>query len=357
MMPLRLPWQFPAMTKSISALIVSMNAAAGAPEWLHLLPAEKSFGGVDGRGPYVVEDREEMVSRFNAAGSKIPVDENHSIDLAGKSGHPSPARGWIVEMQARADGVWGRVEWTVEGRALVEGKAYGYLSPVLLHTAAKPHRVDRILRVALTNEPNLASLKSLHSQEEQTMLEELRKVFGLPETADEAAVLAAVTSAHAANTAHTALMARVAEAAGVATDAGGDALVTAIQAKATAGGDDADRAQLVNQVTSLQSQLTTLATTTAKDKATTTIEAAIEAGKLVPALREHMIARHMKNPADVESELALMPSLHAGGLGKRPAPKAGEPARTEEDDKILAMMGVDAAAYDATAKSLFGKEA
>ncbi|WP_417423596.1 phage protease [Hoeflea sp.] len=345
------------MNKSISALIVSMNAAAGAPEWLHLLPAEKTFGGVDGRGPYVVEDREALASRFNAAGSKIPVDENHSIDLAGKSGHPSPARGWIVEMQARADGVWGRVEWTAEGKALVEGKAYGYLSPVLLHTVAKPHRVDKILRVALTNEPNLASLKSLHSQEEQTMLEELRKALGLPETTDEAAVIAAVTSAHAAVTAHTALMSRITEAAGVDSGTAGDALVTAIQTKVAVAADDADRTQLVNQVTSLQSQLTTLATTTAKDKAVNVIEAAIEAGKLVPALRDHMIARHMKNPADVEAELALMPSLHAGGLGKRPAPKSGETARTEEDDKILAMMGVDAAAYDATAKSLFGKEA
>jgi len=334
-----------------------MNAAAGAPEWLHLLPAEKSFGGVDGRGPYVVEDREALVAQFNSTGTKIPVDENHSIDLAGKSGHPSPARGWIVEMQARADGVWGRVEWTAEGKALVEGKAYGYLSPVLLHTAAKPYRVDKVLRVALTNEPNLASLKSLHSQEEQTMLEELRKALGLPETADEAAVIAAVTSAHAANTVHTALMARVAEAAGVGADAGGDALVTAVQAKAVASGDDSDKAQLVTQITSLQSQLTTLATSTAKDKAVNVIEAAIEGGKVVPALREHMIARHMKNPADVESELALMPSLHAGGLGKRPAPKSGEAVRTDEDDKILAMMGVDAVAYDATAKSLFGKEA
>lgn len=334
-----------------------MNAAAGAPEWLHLLPAEKSFGGVDGRGPYVVEDRQALVDQFNSTGTKIPVDENHSIDRAGKSGHPSPARGWIVEFQARADGVWGRVEWTAEGKALVDGKSYGYLSPVLLHTVAKPYRVNKILRVALTNDPNLASLTSLHSQEEQPMLEELRKALGLPETADEAAVLAAVTSAHVANTAHTALMSRVAEAAGVGADAGGDALVTAIQAKAVASGDDSDKAQLVTQITSLQNQLTTLATSTAKDKAVNVIEAAIEGGKVVPALREHMIARHMKNPADVESELALMPSLHAGGLGKRPAPKSGEPARTDEDDKILAMMGVDAVAYDATAKSLFGKEA
>lgn len=337
---------------------MSMNATSGgAPEWLHLLPAEKSFTGMDRRGPYIVEDASALVARFNSAGTKIPVDENHSIDLAGKSGHPSPARGWIVEMQARADGVWGRVEWTETGKALVEDKAYGYLSPVLLHTAGRPWRVFTIQRVSLTNDPNLSSLKSLHSQEDQTMLEELRKALGLPETADEAAVLAAATSAHVANAEHVALMARVAEAAGVAADAGGDALVTAIQTKASAGGDDADRAQLVNQVKSLQSQLTTLATTTAKDKAVTTIEAAIEAGKLVPALREHMIARHMKNPADVESELALMPSLHTGGLGNRPAPKAGETARTEEDDKILAMMGVDAAAYDATAKSLFRKEA
>src|SRR5690606_38690433 len=98
----------------------------------------------------------------------------------------------------------------------------------------------RILRVALTNEPNLASLKSLHSQEEQTMLEELRKALGLPETADEAAVIAAVASTHAAVTAHTALMSRITEAAGVEAGTAGDALVTAIQAKVAVAADDAD---------------------------------------------------------------------------------------------------------------------
>jgi phage I-like protein len=345
------------MKKSASILVMSMNAAGGgAPEWLHLLPAEKSFTGMDRRGPYIVEDASALVARFNSAGTKIPVDENHSIDLAGKSGHPSPARGWIVEMQAREDGVWGRVEWTETGKALVEDKAYGYLSPVLLHTATRPFRVFTIQRVSLTNDPNLSSLKSLHSQEDQTMLEELRKALGLPETADEAAVIAAVSSAHAANTANAALMGRITEAAGVDTDADGDVLVTAIQAKAASTGD-ADRDELVKQITSLQSQLTSLASSAAQDKAVSVIEAAIEAGKIVPALRDHMIARHMKSPKDVESEIALMPSLHAGGLGKRPAPKEGEAARTEEDDKILAMMGVDPAAYDATAKSLFGKEA
>jgi phage I-like protein len=343
------------MSKTISALIVSMNAADGTPEWLHLLPSDTSFFGVDGRGPFVAPDREILVAKFNSAGTKIPIDENHSIDLAGKAGHPSPARGWIVELQSRADGVWGRVEWTAAGKALVDGKDYGYLSPVLLHTATKPYRVEKILRVALTNDPNLTSLKSLHSQEDQTMLEELRKALGLPDTADEATVLAAVASAHAANTANTALMARVAEAAGVGTDAEADVLVTAIQSKGASG--DADKAELVTQLTLLQSQMATLATSTAKDKAVAAVEAAIEGGKIVPALREHMITRHMKNPAEVENEIALMASLNAGGLGKRPAPTAGGNARTEEDDKIIAMMGVDATAFDATAKSLFGKEA
>ncbi len=42
------------------------------------------------------------------------------------------ARGWIVELQARDDGIWGRVEWTGAGRALIEDRAYRGISPNLL---------------------------------------------------------------------------------------------------------------------------------------------------------------------------------------------------------------------------------
>jgi len=344
------------MEKAINTTSQAIVAGAdgAAPEWLHMLPAG-TFTGADGRGPYQAGDLAALVALFNRDGRKLPVDENHSIDLEGSTGKPSPARGWIVELQVRTDGIWGRVEWTADGEALVKGKSYGFLSPVFLHSKSKPYRVMKLLRVALTNDPNL-TLKSLHSKQESVMLEELRKALGLPETADEAAVLAAVTAAHAANTAHTALMARVAEVAGVPATAEADALVTALQAKATPAATDIENASLKDQLKSLQAQLTSVVTDTAKDKAVAAIDGAIQAGKIVPALRDHYIARHMKAPAEVETELKVMPSLNAGGLGNRKQPEDGGPAVTAEDEKIIAMMGIDPKAYADTAKALHGKD-
>ncbi|MGO8323686.1 phage protease [Rhizobium ruizarguesonis] len=344
------------MEKAINSIIRALNHAdATAPEWLHLLPAGE-FKGADGRGPYAAPDMDALISLFNSEGNKLAVDENHSTDLAAKQGHPAPARGWIVELQKRDDGLYGRVEWTPEGERIFNAKEYGFLSPVFLHSAAKPFKVAKMLRVSLTNDPNLTDLKSLHSQQETAMLEQLRKALGLPETADEATVLAAVTASHTAQTAHAALMSRVAEAAGVAKETAPDALVTAIQARGKVSATDAENAELKTQLVSMQAQLTTLATSTAQDKATTAIDGAIQAGKIVPALRDHMIARHMKNPAEVENEIKLMPSLNAGGLGNRKQPGAeGGVALTEEDDKLIAMMGIDPKAYADTAKALHGK--
>lgn len=355
-------WHFPAMSNVLGTHVLALNAAGGdAPEWLQLLPAT-SFAGVDGRGPYEAPDAGALVSRFQAAGRRLPIDENHSIDLAGKAGHPSPARGWVVELQGRADGVWGKVEWTEAGRALVQGKDYGFISPVFLHSRAKPYRISSIERVALTNDPNLPFLKSLHSKnEDQTMLEELRKALGLPETADETAVIGAVKSTHSASAGLAATIVRIAEAAGVAKDTGADDLVKAVQSRGTptpapaSSATETENADLKAQLVSLQTQLTTLATNGAREKAETVIDGAIQAGKIVPALRDHMIARHMRAPAEVETEIKHLVSLNAGGLGGRRPPDAGK-TTTPEEDQVAAMMGVDEKAYAETAKALHGKD-
>lgn len=340
------------MEKAIGTHILALNSSgASTPEYLHLLPVSQ-FSGVDGRGPYAAPDMQALISAFEKDGLKLPIDENHSTDLAAKQGFPAPARGWIVGLQAREDGLYGKVEWTPEGRELVSSEAYGFISPVFQHSARRPYQIAKMMRASLTNDPNLKVLKSLHSTEENDMLEELRKALGLPETSDEAAVMAAVTAAHTAQQAHTALMSRIATAAGVANDTDPDALVTAIQSRG------ADRSevvqQLTTQITALQSQLTTLSTTTARDKAEAKIDEAISAGKIVPALRDHMIARHMKNPTEVETEIGVMISLNAGGLGGRKAPETGQ-VITAEDDKIIAMMGVDPTAFADQAKALHGK--
>jgi hypothetical protein len=63
----------------------------------------------------------------------------------------------------------------------------------------------------------------------------------------------------------------------------------------------------------------------------------------------------VRNPTEVENEIKLMPSLNAGGLGNRKQPGADDNALTAEDDKVMAMMGVDPKAYAETAKALHGK--
>ncbi|MDR6102787.1 phage I-like protein [Agrobacterium larrymoorei] len=343
------------MRNLVSTHILALQSSgAGAPEWMHVMPAG-TFSGVDGRGPYVLKDASAIIAAFVADGRKLPIDENHSTDLAAKQGFSAPARGWIVELQSRDDGIWAKVEWTPEGQSMMQGKAYGYVSPVFLHPPKPPFTVEKLLRVALTNDPNL-NLTSLHSANlETTMdLEALRKALGLPETADEAAILAAVKAAHSASTAHAALLPRVAAVAGVEVTAGADALVSALQAKAKpANATETENADLRNQITSLNSRIETLVNTTGKERAESVIDQAIKDTKIVPALRDHMIARHIKNPAEVETEIKLMPSLNAGGLGDRKIPE-GETATTEELS-VASMMGVDPEAFKKQHTALFGK--
>lgn len=333
------------MTKATATLILSLHAsaaAAGAPEWIHVIPAG-TFTGADGRGPFEA-DAARIVERFAAEGRRLPIDENHSIDLAGKEGKPSPARGWIVALEARDNGVWAKVEWTEEGRDLVAGGSYGFISPVFTFTKAKPHQVVALLRAALTNDPNLTDLTSLHSKE-NAMLEELRKLLGLPETADEAAAIAAITAMHVAQAAHAADLGRIAEAAGAVKDAKPDAILTALQAR-NAGGDEGLRGLVVT----LQSQLSTLQADNARARSEAAIEAALTAGKIVPASKAQWLSLHSKDPAGTDQLLAAMPSLNAGGFVKTPA--EGGSSLSEEDRAVMTMMGFDEKTYAEHAKSL-----
>jgi len=172
------------------------EAAARVPAFIQLLPA-----GVihtrDGRGPYRLVDAAAVIARsLPAGGPGLPLDENHATDLAAPKGAPAPARGWIVELQARADGVWGRVEWTPEGRAMIAGRAYRHVSPVIQHDSEG--RIMRILRASVVNLANLPDLAALNAARADAFpeivmdLTKLREALRLPADADETAILAAI---------------------------------------------------------------------------------------------------------------------------------------------------------------------
>lgn len=305
-------------TASLHSALPTPAADGTPPEWLHLLPAG-TFRGADGRGPYTVKNAQKLIEA-SMAGGPLVLDENHATDHALKDGKPAPAQGWIVELQARADGIWGRVEWTPSGIALMASKAYRGISPVFIH-ARTGGEVYSLLRAALTNAPNLPQLSTLHSQEPEMDLSKLRGALGLPDDADEAAILAAVTAAAQSRQSATALQSQL------------DTMATTVVA--------------------LQAQVDTAAAAGRRAEAERAVDAAITAGKPLKPVRDYFIGLHMADPAKAADAMEKMPSLHAGGATPpKGAQGAGADGLTDQEREVVQLMGLDTKAFKETQAKL-----
>lgn len=103
-------------------------------------------------------------------------------DLAITEGHPVgdeelPAVGWFKQLINKGrDGLWAVIEWTKEGKALLEGRAYKYFSPEFYDTYEDPedHKVYKKVLVggALTNRPYFKGLQAVMLSE-QTLNKEM----------------------------------------------------------------------------------------------------------------------------------------------------------------------------------------
>lgn len=318
-----------------------VNAANGVPDWVHLLPtASGTITSFDGRGPYQIADAVAVINASLANPRGMPIDENHATDLAAPEGRPAPARGWIVELQARDDGIWGRVEWTDEGRALVEGRAYRGISPVLSLNAADKKTVKAILRASLVNQPNLCGLTALHQETTMDLLKKLAALLGLPETATEDEVMAAIKAKIEGDV--PALQSALAEI-GVAMGIEGGKDVAAICAAAKAFGKDTTVA-LQAQLAQVTTDLNTLREAGAKQTATAFVDQAIRDGRVgVSPLRDHYISRHMSDPNSVELEIGALPKISGTLLPNQPP--AADQAITSlnaEQAEVAAQLGIKA---------------
>lgn len=332
------------MTHRALLIAVACHAALPAtgepPEHVHLIPAGE-FRGVDGRGPYRLQDAAAVIA---ASELPAPIDEAHVTDLGAPIGAAAPARGWITELEARADGIWGRVEWTGAGRALVADRAYRGISPVF-DVRKADGTVLKLRRASLTNVPNLPQLTTLHAQQGVTMdlMTRLRALLGLDEAADEAAVITAMEAVMGDRTMQGQALGAVRKALGVADAAAGPAILAALQARI---GQAGAVGELQQQVTVLQQSLEAEQTARATERATAAVDAAIRAGKPIKALRDRYISRHAQDPAGVDQELAALPSLHEGGIpAGTQAPDAD--GLTQADRSVIALMGLDAKEFRA----------
>lgn len=329
-------------------LPISLNASGAVAEWIMLLPSGKAgvIATVDGRGPYRVTDAAKLATASLQANDLLPVDENHATDLAAPKGGASPARGWIAELDARKDGLYGRVEWSPAGAQLMSERAYRFISPVFEHD--KAGNITGLLRASLTNTPNLRGMAALHSEgTDMELLAQLRKLLGLADDADEASVLAKIEKMKGekpedADAALQTALASIATAAGVKAGSTAVEIATAVTALAAAApSTNASIVALQAELTDVTKKLNTLQGATATDKATAFVDGAIAKGHVgVKPLRDHYIAMHAVDPARVEKEIGALPIVGASGALTTPPAKDGVISLNAEQKQAARILGI-----------------
>ena len=315
----------------------------GVPEWVHLCPAGRFFGR-DGRGPFTLKNPAAVIAASMAGGAKLPIDEMHATDTGGGIGNQARARGWIVAMESREDGIWGRVEWTPTGTELMTNREYRGISPVWPKT--ENGEVTQILRAGLTNAPNLVLAPLTNTQETTRMdVKKVRSALGLPDAADEAAILAAIAAGRAVVSTHALLAAALGQDAAVAPER----LVVEMQAQK---GALTKVTEMAATIVDLQTQITTLTAGDKKARAVAFVDAALAAKKPVNPIRDFLIDLHQQNPEQVEKMVNAMPAIggDAPVVLHRQGPVGVPDELTDEEKTVVQKMGVDPAKFLETKK-------
>lgn len=171
--------------------VVVMLAADAADGWRKITPR----GRITTRnGPSYEFDPEALAARFDADNVKLAIDFDHGIARLASQGHTVNAIGWVEEMQARPDGLYGRVDWLDAGKAALAARSHRYFSPTFHHDDAGKatwlHSVSLVTSPALSNMPALADAGG--NPPEHSMTKTIAAALGLQAEASEAACLSAI---------------------------------------------------------------------------------------------------------------------------------------------------------------------
>ncbi|MGY5789061.1 phage protease len=330
-----------------AAPITSLSAVDATPvegvvgNWIKLMPAG-TFSGRTGRGPFVAGDQKgmaEIITRSlkRAGETELVVDYDHQTVFSAVPGvgGRAPAAGWIKELEARPDGIWGRVEWTAAAARAIRTGEYRYISPTFFAETPTAGQVNFLHSAALTNAPDLdlaaIAASAFPSTETETDMKSIAKALGLPEDASEADIL---TALNALATSNAALVA----ASGVTK---ADDALAAITAMRTASKPDPAKYVPIEQVTAMQADINTLKNTVAGDKAEADVNQAIAEGKIMPALKDWALDLHKSNLSAFNAFLAKAPVLTASQrVATTAAPGAAAGALDDADLAVMSQMGL-----------------
>jgi phage I-like protein len=317
--PASAPGTSPALRLARHAISLPLSPADAdeasftPPEWVHLIPAG-TFSGRDGRGPFTL-DAKAVLAAFAAHGADLPIDYDHQSLTADEKAGPVPAAGWIKELQARADGIWARADWTPRAAELLAHKEYRYLSPVFRYQA-KDGRVVALSGAGLTHNPNLylqaaASRKEIHAM---TLPEKLAALLGVPADCTEDEAVAACQRL--------------------------------IDEREAAHARQPDPAQYVPVAMHKQvsDQLAALQADLARRDAEAAVEAAMSARKVSPGMKDWALAYASRDLEGFRAFVAAAPEIVAEGAHRR-AESAHGAVLTDEDRLAAKLLGMTEEAF------------
>jgi phage I-like protein len=303
-------------TQKTAVAALTVSVVAGQREYL-LIP-DGEFRAADGSGrPEEVpawrngaEIAARVIARAQRRSARIVVDYEHQTIKAEESGEPAPASGWIDRASLRYEpgvGILGAIDWTPRAAQMIAGGEYAYLSPVFLYSPTDGE-VLLLRHVALTNAPALdlpqVALRAaggdadFSTEEEPQVNETLKKLLaslGLADNTGEDAALAAVV----------ALKAKAEQVEGL----------TAKVATLSAQAPDPAKFVAVETMAALQAQVAALTSQINGDKVTQVVEAALTAGKLLPAQKDWALSLGKTSLAALTEYVDKTPAIAAlGGM-------------------------------------------
>ena len=297
------------------------------------------------------EDAQALIKRWGQRKTLVVVDYEHQTHLSDTNGQPAPAAGWIVGLELASDGLYGFVEWTDRARAAIRAKEYQYISPVFLWDKTTG-AVLELVSVALTNHPALDGMEPAKAKTEggilhmDKILAMLRKLLGLPDSADEAACTAALAALPQEN-----LLALL--------KSKDDALTAAQTAIAAAKATPPDTSQYVSMATfsavqteaaQLRAKVAELEGAQSVAALSTEIDAALKDGRLAASVKDWAIDMAKTNPDTLRAFLKAAPPIPAlagqqSAANGQPGDGNGLAALTAEDKYVCAQLGMTEAEY------------
>ena len=298
-----------------------------------------------------------VLERARARRNDTVIDYEHQT----LTFHKSPAAGWFHDLAYReGEGLFiTDARWTETAKQHLQDKEYRYISAVFTYDP-DTGAITRILHAGLTNNPALdgmaeielaAAARFLPQDEDAPMNEKLLQTLGLDKGASEAQALARVEALASLNS-------KLLSALGVPAGAGEAAALAALKARLAPGTlPDPAKYVEVGVVEALKTELAGLKTDLNQREADTLIEAALKAGKLLPAQKDWARKLGQSDFAALKAyceSAAPIAALVGKQTDQRPPKDDPAPALDEAALAVCKQMGVAAADYAKTLKQEHG---